>query len=230
MDMNGLNIVKHERLIQPGDPEDAAASKLEWEETSNVLQNAVRSVNWPPDKDGFRIRPEPKGNGVKPLTEQFEQNIARQDGWVDTGRTHLKTLIDKYDLDVRGFKEQFDDWEDAASSPWFDAIRPLNGVLHAAEWETGNIASSHRSFNRLILGLKSGLVRRASIFVPTRNLYRYMTDRIGNFRELKPYFSIWRDSSNDVEDGMLDIYGFEHDETDKSVPLIAQGPDGMASA
>jgi hypothetical protein len=55
---------------------------------------------------------------------------------------------------------------------------------------------------------------------------RYLTDRIGNITELRPYFPVW--SAVQLNTGVFRIVVVEHDELDSSVPLIPKGKDGMA--
>jgi len=74
----------------------------------------------------------------------------------------------------------------------------LDAVLYtdhgpvALEWETGNISSSHRALNKMVVGLLNGLLICGVLVVPSRALYRFLTDRVGNMDELEPYFDMWR--------------------------------------
>jgi hypothetical protein len=94
------------------------------------------------------------------------------------------------------------------------------------EWETGNISSSHRSINKLTLLLKTQIISAGVLVVPSRKLYVYLTDRIGNIQEIKPYFSLWK--SVPCREGILEIVVIEHDATSKDVPRIPKGTDGRA--
>jgi len=58
-------------------------------------------------------------------------------------------------------------------------------------------------------------------------LYRYLTDRVGNFTELEPYFDLWRDAAG-WKEGVLAILAVEHDGIDPKVPRISKGTDGRA--
>jgi hypothetical protein len=64
----------------------------------------------------------------------------------------------------------------------------LDAVLYsgrgpvAVEWETGNISSSHRALNKMALGLLNGTIAAGVLIVPSRKLYRYLTDRIEHDR------------------------------------------------
>ncbi|MFA8371652.1 hypothetical protein [Burkholderia thailandensis] len=65
------------------------------------------------------------------------------------------------------------------------------------------------------------------LVLPTRALYQYLTDRIGNYEEIEPYFPIWRNWPH-VE-GLLAVVAIEHDATSLDVPAIAKGTDGWAN-
>ncbi len=108
-----------------------------------------------------------------------------------------------------------------------DATKALaRGQIFGVEWETGNISSSHRAINRLFLGnMKHDLIGGALI-VPSRRLYRFLTDRIGNISELEHYFDLWK--ARTWNNGVLAIIVIEHDREDASVPLIRKGTDGRA--
>ena len=62
--------------------------------------------------------------------------------------------------------------------------------------------------------------------MPTRKMYRYLTDRVGNFQELEPYFPLWR--ALKVKEGLLGIIAVEHDAVSLDVPRIEKGTDGRA--
>ena len=108
----------------------------------------------------------------------------------------------------------------------------LDAVLYtdygpiALEWETGNISSSHRVLNKIALGLLKGVLACGILVVPSRELYMYLTDRIGNMAELEPYLDLWR--SIPCEQGVLEIVTIEHDATSKDVPKIPKGTSGRA--
>ncbi|MEP0915768.1 hypothetical protein NC981_02990 [Leptolyngbya sp. DQ-M1] len=107
-----------------------------------------------------------------------------------------------------------------------DATKALDGHLFALEWETGNISSSHRAMNKIMLGLLRRVFLGAVLVLPSRKLYPYLTDRIGNYEELEPYFDVWR--AVQLTEGFLAIFVIEHDQIDSNVPAIAKGTDGRA--
>ena len=100
------------------------------------------------------------------------------------------------------------------------------GLDYCVEWETGNISSSHRAMNKLSLGLLRGVIAVGVLVLPTQKLARFLTDRIGNFRELSGYFPLWE--SIDVRRGSLVVVSVEHDEESLEVPRIPKMTDGLS--
>jgi len=109
---------------------------------------------------------------------------------------------------------------------WFQTKSNFRTVV---EWETGNISSSHRSLNKMCLSLMGGVVDAGVLIVPSRFLYPHLTDRIGNIRELQPYFYFWNRVGSLVDRGLLAVVEVEYDEVFKSTDLrdfIPVGADG----
>jgi Restriction endonuclease BamHI len=96
----------------------------------------------------------------------------------------------------------------------------------AIEWETGNISSSHRALNKMALGLMKRLLIAGVLIVPSRKLYKFLTDRVGNFDELAPYLDLW--AAVPCSEGVLEIVVVEQDAESKRVPKIPKGTDGRA--
>lgn len=109
-----------------------------------------------------------------------------------------------------------------------DAVKWVGNLPFALEWETGNISSSHRAVNKIALGMLERVLAGGILILPSREMYKYLTDRVGNYQELKPYFNIWKNFN--IKDGFLAIMEIEHDNTDSSVPLVPKGTDGWAEA
>jgi hypothetical protein len=97
------------------------------------------------------------------------------------------------------------------------------------EWETGNISSSHRSLNKMALGIMRGKIAAGILIVPSSEFARFLTDRIGNIRELEPYLELWQ-ATPCKHGGVLEIAVIEHDETSTKVPRITKMTDGRALA
>ena len=78
----------------------------------------------------------------------------------------------------------------------------------------------------MALGILKGVLAGGLLVVPTRELYQYLTDRIGNWNELVPYLDLWR--AIPCKNGVLEIVVVEHDGTSKSVRKIPKGTDGRS--
>lgn len=174
------------------------------------IQTAIQATDWPHGTGTFTIYPESgkkrgQGNGVKPIKLPCMNSLKTQ-GWdveklPDIGSTVLRTG----DL---------------------DALKYTNDGYIAFEWETGNISSSHRALNKLFLAMQETSTFGSFLVVPSNKLKPFLTDRIGNIGELKPYFPLWRNIPNIK--GAMRIIVVEHDETSFNVPKIPKGTDGRA--
>lgn len=79
----------------------------------------------------------------------------------------------------------------------------------AVEWETGNISSSHRALNKMALGIIQKNIICGFLIVPIRKLAKFLTDRIGNYEEIKPYFPLYENII--VKEGIMGIFVIGHD-------------------
>lgn len=217
-------------LIDKGEFSDSQ----EWEQLRSQIIQSVQDVHWPPKNDEFTILPEENANGVSPITEQFEANLDSKQGWNSTGRKHFKSVLSEQDmLDdvIDKLSRYYDNPKDIISSPWFDGSKKVRTkrkeYFTAVEWETGNISSSHRSLNRIALGLVAGIITAGVVVLPTRNLYEYLTDRVGNYAELEPYFLIWRLLESEVDNGVIEVIAVEQDDTG-DVPAVGKLTDGLS--
>lgn len=202
-----MKIVREEILIHCGEYADSEA----WSETRESVLEAIREVDWPRGTGKFTIYPESGkkrglGNGVKPIKLGLMEELGRQ-GW-KTEHTPIGPGI-----------------EQAQRPGHFDAVLDtLHGPV-VLEWETGNISSSHRAINKNVL-LMEGVIAAGILVVPSRDLYKFLTDRVGNMPELVPYLKLWR--SIPCRQGILEIVAIEHDATSLDVPRIPKGTDGRA--
>ena len=78
----------------------------------------------------------------------------------------------------------------------------------------------------MVIGILRGILVGGALVLPTRELYEYLTDRVGNFVELEPYFDVWQ--SVRCESGFLIVIAVEHDATSLDVPQIPKGTNGRA--
>lgn len=201
-----MQIVQEVRLIGCG----AYAESDDWHRTRDAVLAAVRAVDWPSGSGLFTIYPESgkkrgEGNGVTPIKNDLLKELRRQ-GWVIEGPAK------------NALGERYGD---------FDAVLETPHGPVVLEWETGNISSSHRSLNKMALFLMDGLIAAGLLVVPSRRLYRFLTDRIGNITELEPYLRLWQ--SIPCNQGILEIVVIEHDAESFSVPRIPKGTDGRAA-
>lgn len=201
-----MKLVHTEVLVSAG----TFATSKEWRTIQDEIAVAVNSVKWPEGSRDFTIHPQSgrkrgEGNGVRPIKEAFQFTLQEQFGWALEYRMPL----------VEGLR----------SGP-IDAVRMTKFGPFGVEWETGNISSSHRSLNRLALGIMQGNLVGGTLVLPTRKLYQYLTDRVGNYREIAPYFPLWKSICNRL--GVLTVIAVEHDHTSIAVPRIEKGTDGRA--
>lgn len=200
-----MKIVRFERIIDAG----GFSSTSEWQTIEQHLMQAIKFVQWPRGSGSFTLRDEfgkerGKGSGVKPIKEACMLKL-KSLGW------DLETPVDIATVRQPG--------------P-LDATYRVGNRLFCVEWETGNISSSHRALNKMALGILKGSLVGGVLVLPTRDMYRYLTDRVGNFREIEPYFPLWKHLR--VEEGLLGVIAIEHDALSNSVPRIPKGTDGRA--
>jgi Restriction endonuclease BamHI len=195
-----VKIAQEVSLISRGDFEESQ----EWRVVKNEIRMAIDAIVWPVGASSFTINPTRHGNGVKPIKNACMAAPKDNFGW------QLETKI------------RF-----ATRAPGrVDATKILDNHLFAFEWETGNISSSHRAVNKLVLGILRGIFLGTALVLPSRKLYPYLTDRIGNYEELEPYFDVWR--AVNIQEGFLAIFVIEHDAVDSTVLRITKGTDGRA--
>jgi hypothetical protein len=195
-----MKIVQEVSLISVGNFEESS----DWCIIRTEIRDAISLIVYPPGTSSFTINPIKHGNGVKPIKEACMIALKDRFGW------RLETRINY-----------------ATKSPGkVDATKVIDNYLFALEWETGNISSSHRAVNKMVLGLLRGILLGGALVLPSRKLYPYLTDRIGNYEELEPYFDVWR--AVQIQEGFLAIFVIEHDHLDSNVPTLTKGTDGRA--
>ncbi|MCR9252815.1 MAG: hypothetical protein NXI20_20500 [bacterium] len=201
-----MKIVETYDIINP----DLFTKNKILQEAWQQVESAVLATDWPHGSGSFTIYPESgkkskQGNGVKPIKVPC-MRFLQKFGWQveklpNVGSSVLKTG----DL---------------------DALKRVENQFILFEWETGNISSSHRALNKLFLTMQETPTIGAFLVVPSDNLKVYLTDRIGNIGELRPYFKLWQNIPNIK--GAMRIVVAEHDHTSFDVPKIPKGKDGMA--
>jgi len=173
------------------------------------ISAAAKAVVWPEGSNDFALNnTSVHGNGVVPMKAEFQKYLRGRD-W------HLESKnIDPNEPQPGAF----DAWLESGAS------------VCVGEWETGNVSSSHRSVNKMALGLMDGWLSIGILVVPTKASGKYLTDRIGTIEELDVYFRFWRKLEALVETGYLGIIAIEHDRLDPTVEKIPKGEDGNALA
>ena len=179
---------------------EPAQSSQEWREIQEQLREAIEAIVWPPGNTSFTIKPSKHENGVVPIKKAFIDTLKLRDWKTE------RVAVPKVGK--------------------VDAILETSIGIFAVEWETGNISSSHRSLNRLSLGLYQQTLIGGIVVIPSRKLYRNVTDRTGNLQEIFPYFTLYQ--LLPLQRGMLVVIEIEHDREDPTVPLIKKGTDGWA--
>jgi Restriction endonuclease BamHI len=200
-----MKIIREETLICKGKYSTSKA----WRVTRATLYQAIKNVDWPPGSGKFTIHPERgkkrgMGNGVTPIKLGLMEELQSL-GW------KLEQPLDLSILHRPGK---------------MDAVLETKYGPVCLEWETGNISSSHRALNKMSIGLMKGVLACGILVVPSRQLYQFLTDRIGNFDELSPYLDLWR--SVPCDSGVLELVVIEHDATSVDVPRIPKGTSGRA--
>lgn len=202
-----MKIVHVETILKVG----AFAHSAECAELRDYLHAEIERVVWPPESDKFTIYPESgkksgEGNGVKPIKLGLMAALEHDYGW-----------ICEEPLDIAKADRCGD----------IDAVKYLpDNRAFALEWETGNVSSSHRAINKMALGLVKGVLIGGVLVVPTKAFAKFLTDRIGNFEEIRPYFPLWQ--AVRIEEGLLEVVAIEHDDKSFAVPKIPKATDGWA--
>lgn len=217
-----MRVVETIALIERG----PFAKSAEWRVISDEVSAAVSQAEWPVGAGTFTIYPESgkksgEGNGVVPIKAK-SMAVLKAAGWSLEFPWAVGERPDPAAVVTRVVERAV-----KGSRPGdIDAARKFPEGLVVVEWETGNVSSSHRSLNKMALGLVLGQCVAGILVVPNMKLARYLTDRIGNIEELRSYFPMWR--ALQVENGVLELLVIEQDAESDQVPRIPKGSDGRA--
>jgi len=181
------------------------ANSLEFNLIIEQIKKAILSVDWPEGSNSFTLYPVKKANGVVPIKKNC-MNYLVQNGWLTEHPMAIASRLKPGKIDA--------------------AIKLKNERWFAVEWETGNISSSHRALNKMAIGLLDGQLAGGALILPSRKMYMYLTDRIGNYAEIEPYFPVWR--SLPLNDSVVAVIEIEHDSLSMDVLPIKKGTDGRA--
>ncbi len=195
-----MRILKTTYLIKAG----AFGDSPEWIARRDQICSAIAGVEWPIGSGAFTLHARKQANGVVPIKQSCMRDLRAQ-GWKLETRFTLST--------------------ERRPGP-IDATCVEHEKLLCLEWETGNISSTHRALNKMALGLITGEFIGGVLIIPSRAMYFYLTDRIGNYAEIQPYFRMWQ--SLTIATGVLAVIEIEHDALSLDVPHIPKGTDGRA--
>lgn len=200
-----MRIMRIEKLLDKG-PFSASEA---WAQLEEQLRGCMKALEWPRGSGKFLLHDQSgkkrgQGSGVKPIKNGFMLCLQRH-GWLVQHKLSIATVKKPGPM---------------------DAAYAVGDQYFGLEWETGNISSSHRSLNKMVLGMTKGVLIGGALIVPTRAMYKYLTDRVGNYEELEPYFDVWR--RVELENALLIIIAIEHDGVSADVPRIPKGTNGRA--
>ncbi len=196
-----MKILKTEFLIKKGE----FSNSKEFETILAEIYKAISSITWPQNSKIFTLYPEKQASGVVPIKQNFIKSL-EDNGWKSEFRMRIASRLRPGPV---------------------DSVKCLPGNrFFAVEWETGNISSSHRAMNKMAIGLLDKIIEGGILILPSRDMYQYLTDRIGNFAEIEPYFPVWK--SLTISNGVLAVIEIEHDDLSRHVPPIRKGMDGRA--
>lgn len=213
------------------------SSSESWKNAHASYARAISSMTHPKGASSMTLRrmvKEKNGkeyrNGVPELRRLFLDRLKFGEGWesevqTDIERDQKPALVTKYYPIPEEYEEPI-----TANFGGFDFVAREDDIRIAIEWETGNISSSHRSLNKLSIALQEGKIQAGVLIVPSRALYKHLTDRVGNIHELTPYLSFWKSYAHLVQKGLLAISVVEHDDLtdDPKIPYLKLGKDGNA--
>lgn len=203
-------------LLQRG----AFAQSAEWVDVRATIHLAIQQAEWPVGSGSFTIHPESgkksgQGNGVVPIKAK-PMKVLQDAGWKL-----------EYPWEVATKAGVTADKRKGTRPGDIDAAKQFDQGLVVVEWETGNISSSHRAINKMALGLVAKKCIAGVLVVPNMKLAQYLTDRIGNIEEIRPYIPLWENLS--VAEGVLELVVIEQDAESTDSPKIPKGKDGRAA-
>jgi hypothetical protein len=198
----------------------AFAQSAEWKAIRETIHAAIVQAEWPVGTGSFTIHPQSgkksgEGNGVVPIKAK-PMKVLKDAGW---------TL--EYPWEVATKTGVTADKRKGTRPGDIDAAKQFDQGLVVVEWETGNISSSHRAINKMALGLVAKKCIAGVLVVPNMKLAQYLTDRIGNIEEIRPYIPLWENLS--VAEGVLELVVIEQDGESTDSPKIPKGKDGRAA-
>ena len=212
-------------------------SEQDWATVHKSYVHGIEAIHHPAGSGKFILRRAvhlPNGdwkrNGVGYMRSTFLREMVDVEKWQSEANVDLPH--DRIQPTLKLYPSGVEHREPITSKfGGFDfQILTKTGLRVAIEWETGNISSSHRSINKLVIALASGAIQAGVVIVPSRDCYAQLTERIGNIGELSGYLELWEAAKGRIKRGLLAISVVEQDEvTDApNVPYLSVGKDGRA--
>lgn len=195
------------------------AQSAQWAAIRETIHSAITQAEWPVGSGSFTIYPESgkksgQGNGVVPIKAK-PMKVLKDAGWTLEYPWEVATKTGVTGKRSKGTRPGD-----------IDAAKQFDDGLVVVEWETGNVSSSHRAINKMALGLVAEKCVAGVLILPNMKLAKYLTDRIGNIEEIRPYIPLWENLS--VAEGVLELVVIEQDDDSTDVPRIPKGKDGRA--
>jgi Restriction endonuclease BamHI len=191
-------IVREEMLI---DADHFSQTEI-WNTLYEQIIEGIKKTEWPIGSGSFMLKDGRNVNGVSPIKFECMKHL-KEHKWRLETPCKVATNVNPGPI---------------------DATYPVEDKLFCVEWETGNISSSHRSINKILLGLVLKQFIAGVLIVPSKEMIYYLTERIGNIYELEPYFPLFRTVK--IDRGLFSIVAFEHDGVSTSIPHIPKRNDG----
>jgi hypothetical protein len=219
------------------------------DEINEIIQKihvSIESIKHPRSCDSFKLNPKPVSktngksdshpNGVQYIKNEFSEILLKNSGWKKEPKnpgsnTKYKNLLSGDSLHGWGALDFSYECKTIMDYSYTNQNLEFNKKYDfVVEWETGNVSSSHRAIDKMISTMYFSNVIGGVLIVPTAEMKKYLTDRVGNYEELEPYFPFWEIQQNNpsLEHGYLEIIGISYDELDENVPYLPKGFDGNA--
>lgn len=209
-----------------------------WAAVHQSYKRAIETIHHPTGSGSLTLRRKARRqdssqmdrNGVGYLRSNFLRNMVDVENWhpehmVELRRDRVQphaTLYPSLERHQEPITSDFGGFDFLTTT--------TDGLRVAIEWETGNISSSHRALNKLVIALKHGTIQAGVLILPSKELYVHLTDRIGNISEVSGYLEMWESLRTTVERGLLAVTVVEYDALtdDHSVPYLPTANDGRA--
>src|SRR6266513_391176 len=150
-----MKLIEYHDILNESRFADAPELAKAWTD----VEAAIKATDWPHGSGRFTIHGESgkkrgKGNGVVPIKIPCIRKL-KSLGWQ---QECLPEILG-----------------DVPTCGDLDAVLDTPAGAVVLEWETGNISSSHRAINKLLLTLQRGGILGGILVVPSDELKRYLT-------------------------------------------------------